>query len=207
MMTRPAEFLFALCFSAAAGAEPRTFYIDGNRSTASARVGKTGIASFAGHDHTVAARVIQGEVVFDPAALSSSSVDLIVSTRSLVVSEKGEPEGDAPKVQDAMRSPGVLDVARFPTIHFRSTQVSGRQTARDSYELTLQGALSLHGVEKMFSVPVRLTVRGDTLAAAGKLSVKQTDFGIEPTSAAGGLVRVEDDVSLTFDIAARSTGR
>src|SRR3989442_11704339 len=42
-----------------------------------------------------------------------------------------------------------------------------------------------HGVTKAFKVPVRLEAQGDTLSASGKMVVKQTDFGIEPTSAAG----------------------
>jgi polyisoprenoid-binding protein YceI len=188
----------------AAAAAPRTFAIDGNKSSASAHVGKTGIGSFAGHEHTVVAQTIQGEVVLDLEELSRSSVDLIVSARSLKVSEQGEPEGDAPKVQQAMRGPDVLDVARYSTIHFRSTEVTGKEVAAGSYDLTIAGELSLHGIVKSFTVPVHLEVRGEMLTAAGKMVVRQTDFGIEPTSAAGGLVRVEDEVVLTFRIEARA---
>jgi polyisoprenoid-binding protein YceI len=190
----------------AAVAAPRTFTIDGNASSAAAHVGKTGIGSFAGHEHTVVAQSIQGEVILDPDDLSRSSVDLIVNARSLTVSEEGEPEGDAPKVQQVTRGPSVLDVARHGTIHFRSTEVTGRRIAPSSYDLTLLGELTLHGVTKAFKVPVRLEAKGDTLSASGKMVVKQTDFGIEPTSAAGGLVRVEDEVVLTFRIGARAGG-
>jgi len=35
---------------------------------------------------------------------------------------------------------------------------------------------------------------------------KQRDFGIEPTTAAGGLVKVQDDVIVTLRIVARSGG-
>ena len=41
--------------------------------------------------------------------------------------------------------------------------------------------------------------------ANGKLTVKQSEFGIKPTSAAGGLVQVEDEVPLTFRIVARAS--
>jgi polyisoprenoid-binding protein YceI len=188
----------------AAAAAPRTFAIDGNASSATAHVGKTGIGSFAGHEHTVVAQTIQGEVVLDLEELSRSSVDLVVSARSLRVSEQGEPDGDGPKVTQAMRGPDVLDVARYSTIHFRSTGVTGKQVAPDSYDLTVAGELSLHGIVKSLTVPIHLEVRGGTLTAAGKLVVKQTDFGIEPTTAAGGLVRVEDEVALTIRIEARA---
>jgi hypothetical protein len=34
--------------------------------------------------------------------------------------------------------------------------------------------------------------------------VKQTEFGIQPVVAAGGLVKVEDDVTVSFRIVARA---
>jgi len=203
-MTARISCLLIAAWIPAALAAPRTFTIDGNASTATAHVGKTGIGSFAGHEHTVVARTIQGEVVVDLEDLSRSSVDLIVNARSLGVSEEGEPAGDAPKVQQAMRGPSVLDVARYGTIRFRSVEVTGKRIAPSSYDLTLLAELTLHGVTKVFKVPVRLEVQGEALSASGKMVMKQTDFGIEPTSAAGGLVRVEDEVVLTFRIGARA---
>jgi polyisoprenoid-binding protein YceI len=188
----------------AAAAAPRTFAVDGNASSASAHVGKTGIGSFAGHEHTVLAQGIQGEVVFDPEQLSRSSVDIVVNARSLKVSEEGEPQGDAPKVQRAMRGPSVLDASRHGTIHFRSVEVTAKQLAPSSYDLTLVGELSLHGITKPWTVPVRVEVQGDTLNATGKMVVKQSDFGIQATTAAGGLVKVEDEVPVTFRIVAQA---
>jgi polyisoprenoid-binding protein YceI len=180
------------------------FTIDGNSSLAQARVGKTGIGSFAGHEHTVVAGSLQGEVQFDAKDLAQSSVDLIVVARSLTVSEKGEPEGDAPKVQERMRGPEVLDISRFATIHFGSTAVKGSQTSPNVFELRVTGEFSLHGVSKTMEVPVRVEIKPDgSMLAEGQLKVQQTDFGIEPTSAAGGLVKVENEVALTFKIVAR----
>lgn len=199
---RATAFL-CLAWIPAVAAAPKTFTIDGT-STATAHVGKTGLGSFAGHEHLVLAQDLQGEVVLDSEDLSKSSVDLIIKTRSLTVSEKGEPEGDAAKVQEAMRGPSVLDAARFATIHFGSQAVSGKQTAPGSYELLVTGEFSLHGVVKTFKVPVQVTVQGTALTASGKLTVKQTDFGIEPTTAAGGLVKVEDEVAISFRIGGKS---
>ena len=183
----------------------RTFVIDGTASTATAHLGKTGIGSFAGHEHNVDARTIQGEIVLDAEDLTKSSVDLIVDARSLKVREEGEPEGDAPKVQQAMRGPEVLDVGRYPTLHFGSNAVSGKQTAPGTYDLTVAGEFSLHGVVKSLTLPIHLEVRDTALTASGKFVLKQTDFGIEPTSAAGGLVKVENEVPITFRIAARAS--
>jgi polyisoprenoid-binding protein YceI len=196
-----------LLVPAALSAAPRTFAIDGNASTAKAHVGKTGIGGFAGHEHNVIAGSLQGEVQFDPQNLEASAVDLIVVTRKLRVSEQGEPEGDAAKVEERMRGPEVLNVPRFPTIHFRSTRVYGQLLSPNTYELRIIGELSMHGMTKQLPVPVQLHVLPDgSLLAEGELAVQQTDFGIEPTTVAGGLVKVENEVTLTFHIAARPQG-
>ena len=58
---------------------------------------------------------------------------------------------------------------------------------------------------KSLTLPIHLEVRDAALTASGKFVLKQTDFGIEPTSAAGGLVKVENEVPITFRIAARAS--
>lgn len=182
----------------------KTFSIDGGASTAQARVGKTGLGSFAGHEHLVLAQNVQGEVMLDAEDLAKSAVDLIVDARSLKVSPEGEPADDAPKVQQAMRGPEVLDTGRFGTIHFGSTGVTGKQIAPGVYELTVAGEISLRGVVKPLTLPVHLEVHGASLVATGKFTLRQTDFEIEPTSVAGGLVKVADEVAISFKLAARA---
>ena len=205
-MTPRLGSLFLLCIPAAAAA-PRSFAIDGNRSTASAHLGKTGIGSFAGHEHVIVAHSIQGEVALDTDQLSRSSVDLVINTRSLRVAEANEPAGDPPQIQQTMRGPKVLDVARFGAIHVSSQAVTGKLVSPEKYQLSVICELSLHGISKSFTLPVELELHGDTVTATGKLVLKQTDFGIEPTSAAGGLVRVEDEVPLVFRIVARAAAQ
>src|SRR5207237_3203823 len=146
--------------------------------------GKTGLGSFAGHEHNVVAKGLQGEVMLDPAKVADSAGDLIVPTRSLTVSPEGEPEGDAAKVQQVMLGPSVLDTARFSTIHFGSTEVKGSQSAPGQWALTVAGELTLHGVAKAVTLPIQLEHQGDALTASGRLTVNQTDYGIEPTTAA-----------------------
>jgi polyisoprenoid-binding protein YceI len=205
MIARLCCLLLLLWFRTAAAAS-RTFAVDSSASSARAHVGKTGIGSFAGHEHEIVARSMQGEVVADFEDLSRSSVDVTVNARALVVSEEGEPAGDAPKVQQAMRGPSVLYAARFPAIHFRSRQIAGKRVSSGSYELTIAGDLSLRGAVKALEMPLQVELRGDTLIGTGKMVVKQSNFGIKPTMAAGGLVQVQDDVTVTFRILARAGG-
>jgi hypothetical protein len=52
------------------------------------------------------------------------------------------------------------------------------------------------------SVPVSAEIGADALKATGRLSVKQTDYGIKPVSV-GGVVAVKDALNITFTIVAR----
>ena len=188
-----------------ARAASRSFSIDSKASSVQAHVGKTGIGSFAGHEHQILAPSLQGDVNADFEDLARSTVEVLVNARAMTVSEEGEPKGDAPKVQQAMRGPNVLNVARFPLIRFRSREVTGKKVSATSYEMQVQGEISLHGMVKPVVVPLKVEVQGDTLTADGKLSLKQSDYGIKPTTAAGGLVQVEDEVPVTFRIVARAS--
>ena len=67
----------------------------------------------------------------------------------------------------------------------------------------LNGELSLHGVTRSQPVSARVTLKGDTLRAAGDFSVRQSDYDIKPVSAAGGTVKLKDELKLSFDIVAR----
>jgi len=200
-----ASCALTLLWISSAAAATSTFAVDASASSVRVHVGKTGIGSFAGHEHDVVAQSLRGEVVADFDDLPRSSVDISVNARSLKVTGGDEPQEDVPKVQQAMTGPKVLHAARFPSIRFRSREVAAKRLSPDLYELLITGELSLHGVTKtMTVVPIRLEARGDTLTGTGKMVVKQTEFGIEPVSAAGGLVQVEDEVTVSFRIVARA---
>ena len=86
-----------------ARADLRTFSIDSGASSIRVHVGKTGIAGFAGHEHEIVARALGGEVAADFDDLPRSSVEVFVGARTLSVVAEGEPEGDARKVERAMK--------------------------------------------------------------------------------------------------------
>jgi polyisoprenoid-binding protein YceI len=184
-------------------AETQTFHIDPTASTARIHVGKTGLASFAGHDHEVLAPSLGGVIAADLDDLARSSVQIIVDAKSLRVLSQGEPPEDVPKIQSAMQGPEVLDVSRFPTIRFRSREVAARQISPGVYNINLTGELAMHGKVKVVTLPLKLEAKPDLLKATGEAVIKQTDFGISPVSAGGGLVKVADEVRLSLQIVAR----
>jgi polyisoprenoid-binding protein YceI len=101
------------------------------------------------------------------------------------------PEDHQSEVQHSMREK-VLESARFPEISFISDSV--QPVGEDSW--IVLGALSLHGVAK----PVRLSVRKMKGRYVGTATIKQTDFGIQPISIAGGAVKVKNELTIDFSI-------
>ena len=98
----------------------------------------------------------------------------------------------------------VLETDGFSEIVYECPRVSSIQKIGEGlFSVTLNGELSLHGVTQNQPVSARVTLNGDTLRAAGEFSVRQSDYEIKPVSAAGGTVKLKDELKLSFDIAAR----
>lgn len=47
---------------------------------------------------------------------------------------------------------------------------------------------------------------GESLRAHGEFPLRQTEYGIKPVSAAGGTIKLKDELKFTFDIVARPEG-
>ena len=186
---------------ALAAAGPRTFTVDTGRSKALIDVGKAGAFSFAGHTHEVEAPLRRGIVHFDADDPSRHDVRLEFDAAAMHVTGRGESASDVPKVTATMLGDAVLDVARYPTITFESTGVSAKGSAA-RLDLSVTGRLTIRGRTQTVAAPVAVKISGDRLTATGTFVVKQTDFGITPISV-GGVVKVKNELNITFTIAAR----
>jgi polyisoprenoid-binding protein YceI len=191
--------LFALVTAAQ---EKGAYTIDNAKSKLQIDVAKEGAFKMFGHDHLIVAQEISGQVQFDPQKLEDSAVHLKVSAKSLTALDPGESDKDRGDVQATMLGEKVLDVVKFPEIVFTSTRVSAVKKNADGWELTLAGTLSLHGVEKPISFPLRVHAEAGLVRAQGEVSVLQTDHGITPIKVGGGSVKVKDKLKISFTIVA-----
>ena len=202
MICKAAIVMAALLIPPAICAQQKaTYSIDPAQSKMEIHVSKEGAFKAFGHDHLVAAKQVSGQTEFNPQQPDQSSVRLKIPTRSITVIDPGESEKDRKEVQATMEGEKVLDVAKFPEITFTSTGVSGAKKTPQGWELTLAGQLDLHGVKKPVTFPLRVTANANDLHAEGELSVLQTDYGITPIKAAGG-IKVKDKLRITFNILA-----
>ena len=183
----------------------RSYRIDPARSQFLVQVEKAGAFGFvAGHAHEVETRAITGAVEAAGADLSQSTVALQVDAASLRVTGRGEPPADVPQVQQTMLSDRVLDVKRYPTIRFESTSVVAKGNGA-SVDLSITGRLTLHGATKTVILPVHVQLDDRTVTATGHATIRQTDYGMTPVSVAG-LVKVRDELGITFTIVAAAEG-
>jgi polyisoprenoid-binding protein YceI len=177
-------FLAALAAVAAA----QDAAIDVQRSTITIHVGKAGLLSAAGHDHTISAPISAGTIQESPAP----RVEFTVEAAKMTV--KPDPKVDA-KTQAAIQKDleeMTLETKQFPRIAFRSSRIE--KLAEGQWKV--EGDLSLLGVTK----PVSLTVKRSGDAYTAHTVLKQTDFGIKPISVAGGTIKVKNEVEIDFQI-------
>ena len=186
--------------------EPRAagnaYQLDVANSRVTIAVGKSGAFSFLGHKHEVSGPIESASLDIDLDDLSRSHVSIVIATASLKVSGVDEPAADRPKVQATMESDEVLDVARFPRITFESTSIAANRPVAPAFDVVVAGPLTVRDVTRPISVTVHVELAERSLTANGRLSVKQTEFGIKPISV-GGAVAVKDRLDIAFTIAAQ----
>jgi len=180
----------------------RVFRIDPAESLVVIEVYRGGSLARLAHDHVVASHDVQGFV-----APSAGRADLYVLLDRLVVDEPAlraeagfttQPtDEDIAGTRRNMLN--ALEAAKHP---FALISVAGRSEGGGDVDLRV--TLALHGVERTMQVPVQIDRSTDAVTVAGRLALKQTDFGVTPLSVLGGAIQVQDEVKLRFRIRARA---
>ena len=161
--------------------------VDMTASKVLVHVDKSGLFSAFAHNHVISAPLASARL-----DMTKKTVEVGFRAQDLKVLDPGVKESEKAEIEATMKSDKVLDPARFPEIAFVSTSAE----ATDSGHFLVRGNLSLHGVTK----PIELSVSCSEGRCSGKITLKQTDFGITPVKIAGGAVRVKDPVEIEFDI-------
>lgn len=186
-----AALLLTLSLGLAAPALGGDARIDTTKSAVTLYLYRTGLFAFAGDNHQIRAPLHSGSLN-EPL----TRVELEFQSRDLRVEDPGKPANRTAQVQERMVGPEVLDVARYPTITFRSTSIERAQGAR----FTVNGELTLRGVTRPIVVPVE---RISAHEYRGSVSLRMSEFGIRQISVAGGTVKVKDGFKVDFDVVTR----
>lgn len=158
-----------------------------------------GLFSAFGHDPVLAIKDFAGEVQFVPGSFESGFLKITIKADSIVLSNEVK-EKDRIEIEQTMREQ-VLEIAKYPEIVFVSSNISVTRLAEGRYRARVIGDVTLHGAtQKNLWITAEVTVNG-RLKAKGDFSLKQTDFGIKPFSAAGGTIKLKNELKFTFDLA------
>ena len=195
-MNRSLRFVSALGFAAIVAVAPAAadvWKIDSTHSSADFSVTHLMISTVRGNFGSMS-----GTVEYDGKSVASIKVDVTIDATTIKTNDE--------KRDGHLKSPDFFDVAKYPTLTFKSTKVvPGTDGA-----FKLVGDLTMHGVTKEVILDVTAPSqiikgkRGDSrVAASAAATINRQDFGVKWNSDMdGGGVVVSDAVKITLDIEA-----
>src|SRR6266576_6454308 len=150
------------------------YRLDASQSKFIAHALAGGLLWFKGHEHLVAVREFTGEVQMKPEAIAASTLEITAKAGSLEETSGVFTEAQKKIVNKELREI-VLLPDQYPDIIFKSTNVTGKATGNNQYDLKIIGDLTLHGVTRPITIPTKVTVTGNDLRAQGEFSVNSSD--------------------------------
>jgi len=186
-MARKAWILvLAMGLAVSVAAQTETWQLDPAHSAAQFAVRHMGISTVRGNFTKLG-----GTVQYDPSDPSKSSIEATIDTAS--VDTRVEMR------DNDLRSPKFFDVAKFPTITFKSKRVESAGPGK----LRITGDLTIHGVTKEVALEVEgpsepfKDPRGNShMGASATTTVNRRDFGVGAIPAA----MVSENVTITIDM-------
>ena len=165
--------------------------VDPNHSAAQFAVRHLGLSTVRG-----AFTKVSGTVSLDDKDVTKSTVDVTIDAASVDTRVEGRDKD--------LRSDHFFDVAKYPTITFKSKKVEQVSAGK----LKVTGDLTIHGTTKEVvldvdgpTAPVKDPWGNQRAAASASTKINRQDFGVKwnATMDNGGVV-VGDDVAITIDV-------
>ncbi len=177
--------LAVLVFNTNLFAEIQTWQIDPAHTAAQFSVRHLGISTVRGTFEKTS-----GTVAYDPADPSKTAIDASIDGASVNT-----------RIQmrdNDLRSPNFFDVAKFPTITFKSKKVESAGQGK----LHVTGDLTIHGVTKETvlevdgpSAPITDPYGNSRMGASASTRINRKDFGVNGAGTAVG-----DEIEIVLDI-------
>ncbi len=174
--------------SASAKADSDTWHLDGPHSAAQFSIRHLGISTVRG-----TFTKLSGDVTYFPSDVSKSSVNVTIDASSV--------DTRVEKRDNDLRSDHFFDVAKYPTITFKSKRVAPAGTGK----LNVTGDLTIHGVTKEVTLdvtgptpPIKNPMGpGERMGASATTKINREDFGMNyMTGMVGNEVEIQIDVEL-----------
>lgn len=185
-------------YRSAAMSGAAVYAIDPGASLLAVTVRRGGLMARLGHDHVVASHALTGHVApgMGRADLSFRLDQLTVDEPQLL-RDAGIATSPSPEAVEGTRKNmlgPVLDAERYPVVTLHAELPADGQLRVD---------VTLHGVTRRLQLPAAVRVDAAQVTASGTARLKQTDFGITPFAVGAGLLAVQDELAVSFNIVAR----
>jgi polyisoprenoid-binding protein YceI len=146
---------------------------------------------------------VSGAITFDPADPGSLKGRIVVAAASMHVPN--------PMMKEHLQGRDWMDVATHKDITFEAIKAANAKTTGAEISADVTGTLTIKGVSKELTVPVRLTylkdklaartngqMQGDLLVVRSTFTIKRADFGINPKAPAD---KVAENIELVLSLA------
>ena len=144
---------------------------------------------------------ISGKVTFDPDNPAAIKGSISVQADSLHLGN--------PMQKEHLHSDRWLNVAKYPEITFEAVNIKNAKTSGNVTTAEITGKMTLHGVTREITAPVKLTYlkdklkartgkEGDLLVIRADFKIKRSDFGINPGQMEE---KVANEIELNLSIA------
>ena len=163
-----------------------------------------------GHNHVIGGPVIRGQIVV-PKDYQKTWLSLSIPVDAMQLDKPAWrlAEGFSADLsaqaiagtRKHMLSDKVLDAKRYPNIEIRADELSGPLWQPD-----VRAQITIAGVTREITIPVSVKKTANELDVTGHFAIKQTDFGITPFSALGGILKIADTLTVRFRVVAYAQG-
>jgi polyisoprenoid-binding protein YceI len=179
--------LAMICFgSAQAASRPQSWRIDEAQTWIGFKIDATGFPTTHGHFAHY-----KGQVLIDFDRPAKSYANFTVESASVDVG--------SPSFNNFVKSAALLDVERFPTMSFVSTQVE----KLDSHTARVSGSLTMLGVSRPMTLNVNVetdpSAKGRAIAFVAKGTIARSEFGMK-----FGIPLIDDALEITVKTRALS---
>ena len=145
---------------------------------------------------------ISGTAEFDPSAPTTVKGKVVINTSSLHVGNS--------TMKEHLHGEDWMNVAKYPEITFETVSAQNAKTEGNTTTLEVSGKMTVKGVTKEMTVPVKLTYlkdklsarvpgkQGDLLVLRANFTIKRSDFKI---GTAQHNEKVSNDIELSLSLA------
>ena len=107
-----------------------------------------------------------------------------------------------PKIQEHFNGAQWMDSDKFPKASFsgKITNLAAVNFKTDgTYNATVEGDLTMHGVTQKVNVPATIVVSGKTVTTTSAFSVKVADYGVNGPAIGAGKVATDPKITVSAE--------